>query len=67
MTPPDHVTATLLERYAAGDGIVAEALWAVEAHLEWCATCRERLVDPVNRRSPDAVALLVAVLARLAE
>ena len=66
MTPPDHVTATLLERYAAGEGIVAEALWAVEAHLEWCATCRERLGEAVNRLSPDAVALLEAVRARLA-
>ena len=39
----EHVPTAVLERYAAGEaGIGADALWAVEAHLEWCAPCRER-------------------------
>ena len=67
MKPSDHVTAAVLERYAAGGaGIGADALWAVEAHLEWCAPCRERLGEAVARRSPETVSLLALVQANLA-
>jgi len=63
----DQVPAELLERYAAGDpGINPDELWAVEAHLEGCASCRERLGAAVQRQSPATTALLARVGDRLA-
>lgn len=53
-----HVPARLLERYAAGEPAAAlgvDAVWAVEAHLESCAGCRDRLASACG---PDTVALL---------
>jgi hypothetical protein len=39
-----HVSAVALAAYAAGDPALDDATaWAVEAHLEGCAGCRERL------------------------
>jgi hypothetical protein len=62
-----HASAELLERYAAGrERIGADVLWALEAHLEACAACRSRLAAAVARQSPDTVALLERVHARLA-
>ncbi len=62
-----HVSASELDRYAIGGaGIEADMLWAVEAHLEWCAQCRERLGDAVARRNPEAMSLLALVRANLA-
>jgi hypothetical protein len=60
---PDHVATALLERYAAGaPGIGADTLWAVEAHLESCGLCRERL----GALTPPATrALLTRVQANL--
>lgn len=63
----DQVPAELLERYAAGDPeINPDELWAVEAHLEGCATCRDRLGAAVQRQSPATTALLARVGERLA-
>ncbi len=63
----DHVAAVVLERYATGGaGIAEDAVWAVEAHLESCAACRERLADAVARRSPETGSLLTLVQASLA-
>ncbi|MEV6237666.1 zf-HC2 domain-containing protein [Lentzea sp. NPDC051838] len=43
-----HPDDLLLQRYARGDDIEADALWAVESHLETCAPCRGRLApDPI--------------------
>lgn len=62
----DHITTALLDRYAAGEAnIGADALWAVEAHLEACPACRERLGRAVARQSPDTQALLDRVHLRL--
>jgi len=61
---PDHVAMALLERYAAGaPGIGADTLWAVEAHLESCGLCRDRLAQNV---SPATRSLLTSVQANLA-
>lgn len=63
----EHITAALLDRYAAGEAdIGADALWALEAHLEACPACRERLGRTVARQSPDTLALLDRVRAGLA-
>jgi hypothetical protein len=54
-----HLSASLLDSYAAGDtGIGADVVWAVEAHLEKCAACRDRLGAAVTRRSPETTVLL---------
>ena len=67
MNLSNHVTTAALERYATGGaGIGADALWAVEDHLESCAPCRERLGDAVARHSPETVSLLALVQANLA-
>jgi hypothetical protein len=67
MRRSEHVITAVLERYATGGaGLGADALWAVEAHLEWCAPCRERLGEAVARRSPETMSLLALVQANLA-
>jgi hypothetical protein len=67
MSRSEHVTMAVLEQYATGGaGIGADALWAVEAHLEWCAPCRERLGEAAARRSPEMMSLLARVQANLA-
>jgi len=67
MSRSEHVTMAVLERYATGGaGIGADALWAVEAHLEACAPCRERLAEAVARHSPETMSLLARVQANLA-
>jgi hypothetical protein len=64
---PDHVTVSILERYATGGaGLGADTLWAVEAHLECCASCRARLGEAVARCSPETMSLLARVQANLA-
>jgi hypothetical protein len=57
----DHVSDALLARYATGEVIAADALWAVEAHLELCAPCRNRLRTVVWQRNPQITALLERV------
>jgi hypothetical protein len=64
--PTAHPSERLLERYAAGDAAPADVLWAVEAHLETCAGCRDRLGHAVVRHSPDTAALVGRVRERLA-
>lgn len=67
MTPADHLTRTALERYATAEkGIGADAVWAIEAHLERCAPCRERLGEAVALRGPETMSLLASVRANLA-
>ncbi|BCJ70263.1 zf-HC2 domain-containing protein [Polymorphospora rubra] len=49
-----HPTPALISRYAAGaDGVDDATVWAVEAHLESCATCRSRLADAVDPGTRD--------------
>ncbi|MDQ2587207.1 zf-HC2 domain-containing protein [Saccharothrix yanglingensis] len=57
-----HASADLIARYAAGDDMPADLLWAVEAHLETCGLCRLRLADAAP---PRVTALTEAVWADL--
>ncbi|MEV6597247.1 zf-HC2 domain-containing protein [Actinoplanes sp. NPDC051346] len=52
MTP--HPSTELISRYAEGATDVDDAtVWAVEAHLESCATCRGLLTDVVDPGTRD--------------
>lgn len=61
-----HIPGPWIDAYAAGEQGPADLWWAVEAHLETCATCRERLADAVTRRSPKTAALVERVGTTLA-
>ncbi|GII81726.1 membrane protein [Sphaerisporangium rufum] len=62
----EHVPDRLAGRYASGDpGIPADELWAVEAHLESCARCRDRLRLMLPARAPEVAALVDGVWAGL--
>jgi hypothetical protein len=63
--PGGHVPAELLDSYAGAAAIGTAARWTVEAHLESCGACRERLGEAVQRRSPATVAVLERVRAAL--
>jgi hypothetical protein len=55
----EHASARIVEGYARGGaGLAADEVWAVEAHLEACRTCRDRLSAVVAAEVP-AVASLV--------
>lgn len=58
----EHASAELIARYAAGDDLPGDHLWAVEAHLETCELCRLRLADIAP---PQVTALTEAVWAGL--
>ncbi|MDQ7908318.1 zf-HC2 domain-containing protein [Phytohabitans sp. ZYX-F-186] len=66
---PGHVPARLLEQYAAGspDGALVDVWWAVEAHLESCGSCRDRLAAAVARCAPATASLVERAWAGLAE
>ena len=67
MNSSEHIPSTALRQYVAGDvAIAADALWAIDAHLETCAPCRARLGETVTRHSPETVSLLAGVEADLA-
>ncbi|MCE6999437.1 zf-HC2 domain-containing protein [Saccharothrix sp. S26] len=57
-----HPNADSIARYASGGDLPADVLWAVEAHLETCQTCRLRLADAAP---PQVTALTAAVWAEL--
>jgi hypothetical protein len=62
-----HVPPALLDRYAVGaaDAGAADVWWAVDAHLELCADCRNALVAAVERHSPRTTVLVERVRAGL--
>lgn len=67
MNASDHIPSAALGRYVTGDvAVAADALWAMEAHLENCARCRAHLGEMVTRLSPETVSLLAGVQAHLA-
>ncbi|MEU8080779.1 zf-HC2 domain-containing protein [Catellatospora citrea] len=61
-----HAPAVLLARYATGVELPADAVWALEAHLEGCADCRSRLGEIVYTHSPAVVSIVDNVWAAVA-
>ncbi|MET9435869.1 zf-HC2 domain-containing protein [Streptomyces sp. NPDC006551] len=55
----EHASMRIIDGYARGDmDIAADEVWALEAHLEVCRVCRDRLAAAVTAQAP-AVASLV--------
>ena len=62
----EHASARLIDGYVrGGTGLAADEVWAVEAHLEECGLCRDRLSAAVTAEAPDLAALTVAVWSEL--
>ncbi|ALG12295.1 hypothetical protein [Kibdelosporangium phytohabitans] len=48
-----HVSGDLVRRYVNGDnGIPADQVWALEAHMETCASCRQLLASHADGIAP---------------
>ncbi|OKH88499.1 zf-HC2 domain-containing protein [Streptomyces uncialis] len=61
-SPPSHASARLIAGYARGDtDLVPDEVWALEAHLEGCRSCRDRLSDAVDAGAPAVAALTASV------
>ncbi|MFJ4192214.1 zf-HC2 domain-containing protein [Kitasatospora sp. NPDC089509] len=62
----EHASRRLIDDYARGDvPMPADTVWALEAHLENCASCRSLLAASVAAGAPEVGALLDTVLADL--
>lgn len=62
----EHASTRLIDDYARGDTrMAADAVWALEAHLETCAVCRNRLTVSVATEAPAVAALVDTVRAGL--
>ncbi|WP_035805443.1 zf-HC2 domain-containing protein [Kitasatospora mediocidica] len=62
----EHASMRLIDDYARGDTqLPADTLWALESHLETCASCRSRLADSVTNEAPGLAALVDTVRAGL--
>ncbi|MFF5305922.1 zf-HC2 domain-containing protein [Streptomyces sp. NPDC013161] len=60
----EHASTRIIDRYArglGGDDLTADELWAVEAHLETCRVCRDRLAAVVASDVPEVAALVGSV------
>ncbi|WP_327686011.1 zf-HC2 domain-containing protein [Streptomyces sp. NBC_00467] len=58
----EHASMRIIDRYARGDtDIAADELWALEAHLEACGLCRDRLSAAVTAEGPAVAALVDTV------
>ncbi|MDX3798847.1 zf-HC2 domain-containing protein [Streptomyces sp. AK04-3B] len=58
----EHASTHLIDAYARGDGdIAADEVWALEAHLEACRVCRDRVSAAVTAAVPTVTALVRAV------
>ncbi|MFD6992158.1 zf-HC2 domain-containing protein [Streptomyces sp. NPDC059943] len=57
-----HASVRLVDAYARGDrDIAADELWALEAHLETCRMCRDRLSAATGTAAPAVAALVERV------
>ncbi|MEU2158512.1 zf-HC2 domain-containing protein [Streptomyces sp. NPDC019396] len=58
----EHVPARIIDGYARGDtGIAPDVVWALEAHMETCGPCRDRLSAAVTAGAPAVAALVDTV------
>ncbi|MFI7295287.1 zf-HC2 domain-containing protein [Streptomyces sp. NPDC050121] len=58
----EHASMRIIDGYARGDtDIAADELWALEAHLEACRLCRDRLSAAVTAQTPAVAALVDTV------
>ncbi|GGN45065.1 zf-HC2 domain-containing protein [Streptomyces fuscichromogenes] len=58
----EHASKRIIEGYARGGaGLCADEVWAVEAHLELCRVCRDRLSAAVRAGVPAAASLVDTV------
>ncbi|MEU9190999.1 zf-HC2 domain-containing protein [Streptomyces sp. NPDC048484] len=58
----EHASKRIIEGYArGGTGLAADEVWAVEAHLEACRVCRDRLSAVVAAEVPAVVSLVDTV------
>ncbi|MFB6890295.1 zf-HC2 domain-containing protein [Kitasatospora sp. NPDC056327] len=58
----EHASDRLVDGYArGGTGLAADEVWALEAHLEACRPCRDRLSAAVAAGAPAVTALTEAV------
>ncbi|KUN76260.1 hypothetical protein [Streptomyces griseoruber] len=63
----EHASARIIAGYARGDtDLAADEVWAVEAHLEACRVCRDRLAAAVATGVPAVASLVDSVWSGLA-
>ncbi|MFF1343756.1 zf-HC2 domain-containing protein [Streptomyces sp. NPDC058290] len=62
----EHASMRIIDGYARGDtDIAADEVWALEAHLEACRVCRDRLTAAMTAQAPTAAALVDTVWSAL--
>ncbi|MFS8199369.1 zf-HC2 domain-containing protein [Streptomyces sp. CWNU-52B] len=62
----EHASTRVVEGYArGGTDLTADEVWAVEAHLEACRVCRDRLACAVGAEVPAVASLVDTVWSRL--
>ncbi|MFI0977086.1 zf-HC2 domain-containing protein [Streptomyces sp. NPDC021093] len=67
MNHVEHASVRLIERYVRGEpDLGTDEVWALEAHLEGCGVCRDRLSVAVAVGAPAVAAATDAVWADLA-
>jgi hypothetical protein len=58
----EHASKRIIEGYVRGGAdLSADEVWAVEAHLELCRVCRDRLSAAVGAGAPDVARLVDTV------
>jgi hypothetical protein len=58
----EHASVRIIDGYARGDtDLAADEVWAVEAHLEACRVCRDRLSAAVDAEVPAVASLVGSV------
>ncbi|MEU6229255.1 zf-HC2 domain-containing protein [Streptomyces sp. NPDC047042] len=62
----EHASTRMIEGYArGGTDLAADEVWAVEAHLEVCRVCRDRLAAAVGAEVPAVASLVDTVWSAL--
>lgn len=58
----EHASTRMIDGYARDDtDLAADELWALEAHLETCGTCRARLSSALTTEAPATASLVERV------